>query len=130
METKSHKNVYLKTRELTFFQKLLQVYWINPQSWILDEFKLEDEVLTVKTKKGNFIQSSLSKISTKYSVDNYDRHEFHLKDDNKNKLHFKEIPGMLSDEEWELIISILSPEKSALYKVVSVAKEVKEVFDD
>ena len=69
METKSHKNVYLKTRELTFFQKLLQVYWINPQSWISDEFILEDEVLTVKTKKGNFIQSSLSKISTKYSVD-------------------------------------------------------------
>jgi len=120
------KNVRLKTTELSFFRKLLQMYWVNPKSWILDEFILQDGILTAKTRNGKIIQGSLSEISTKYSVDNYDRHEFYLKDMKGNKLHFKQIPDMLSDEEWELIISILSPEKHILHKVVSSVKVAKE----
>jgi hypothetical protein len=132
MESNIEKNnVYLKTMELTFFKKLLQVYWIScPKSWRLDEFILEDGILTVKIKNGNTIQSHLSKIACKYSVDNYDRYEFFLKDENGKKLHFKEIPWMLSDGDWELIRSVLPLELSTMGKTNNFLKKIKDFIKD
>src|SRR5690554_415102 len=124
MNNELNTNVSLKTVELNFLQKLLQVYWVNPKRWLLDEFILEDGILTVKTKDGKMIKSSLSNITSKYSTDNYGRHEVRLKDENNNKLNFKEIPWMLSDEDWELVLAILSPEKSTTHKVVSVMRKI------
>ena len=120
--------IYLKTEELTSSQKLFQVYWALPESWRLDEFILENEILTIKTKNGNTIQSHLSKITSKYAVDQYGRHEFFIEDENGKKLHFKEIPDMLSDEDWELIKSILPLKLGAIGKINNFARVVYFIF--
>ena len=129
MDTKSNENVNLKTKELSFFQKFLQSYWVSPKRLILDEFMLEDGFLTVKTKNGNTLQAPLSKISSKYFVDRNGRRNVHLKDENGNKLRFQEIPWTLTDEEWELILSILAPKESTFNKIASSVTAVTEFFE-
>lgn len=82
--------------------------------------------MKIRTIKGNLIEAPLEKITAKYSVDNYDRYEIHLKDNFGNKLHFKQIPGMLEDEEWECILSILPLQETKLNKIISVVKKVTD----
>lgn len=100
------KNVSFKTHEPTFFQKLLQVYWFNPKKWLLDEFTIKDGVLTVITKNGNSLSAPVEVVEVGYATDKYDRKEFTLKHNDK-KLSFKEMPGMLADEEWEELLKVL-----------------------
>lgn len=100
------KNVSFKTHEPTFFQKLLQVYWFNPKKWLLDEFTIKDGVLTVATKNGNRLSVPVEVVEVGYATDKYERKQFTLKHDNK-KLSFNEMPGMLSDEEWEELLKVL-----------------------
>lgn len=95
-----------KTHEPTFMKKLLQVYWVNPKSWRLDEFVINDEILTFKTQDGKELTAPITELSIKVQTDKYDRKEVFVKHD-KQKLHFKEIDGMLKDEEWEEIFNIL-----------------------
>lgn len=95
-----------RTHEPTFIQKLLQVYWVNPKSWRLDEFVINDDILTLKTQDGKEITASITELSIRVQTDKYDRKEVYVKHD-KQKLHFKEIDGMLEDEEWEEIFTIL-----------------------
>ena len=118
-EMLANQDVYLKTEELTFFKKLAQMYWLHPKSTRLDEFILENEVLTIKTKSGKIIQSDLSKIISKYTEDK-GNYVFYIQDENGNKLKFNEVPFTLSDEDWELIKSILPLEESKMQKVNKV----------
>ena len=120
MEKVVNEKISMKTKELSFLKKLAQMYWVNPKSWILDEFALEDGLLTVKTRKGNTIQSPMSEIKATYGLDKNGRYEMYLKDGNGKKLHFKEIPWMLSDDEWELIFSTLDPQKSKLFQFTNL----------
>lgn len=121
-EMLANQDVYLKAEQLTFIKKLAQMYWLIPKSRRLDEFVLENGVLTIKTKSGNIIQSCLSKVISKYTKDKNDNSLFYIEDENGKKLRFKEIPFTLSDEDWELIQSILPLEESKMEKVNKVLK--------
>ena len=121
-EMLANQDVYLKAEQLTFLKKLAQMIWLIPKSRRLDEFVLENDVLTIKTKSGNTIQSHLSGVIAKYTVDNNDNSLFYIEDENGQKLRFKEIPFMLSDEDWELVKSILPLEESKMEKVNKVLK--------
>lgn len=132
MENKITQNLNFsyKTKDLNFLQKLMQMYWMNPKSWLLDEFKVSNNTLKVTTRKGNSIEAPLDKITAKYAVDNYDRHEVYLKDSIGNKLHFKEISGMLEDEQWEHILSVLPLQETKLNKIISATKSITNLFKD
>ena len=51
-----------KTHEPTFMKKLLQVYWVNPKSWRLDEFVINDDILTIKTQAGKEITAPITEL--------------------------------------------------------------------
>ena len=114
-----------KTHEPSFLKKLMQVYWVNPKSWLLDEFCINDEVLTIKTLAGKVISAPISELKIRVQTDKYERREVSITHE-KAKLHFKEIDGMLDDEEWEEIFSILNniPDHglTTLSWITSVAK--------
>lgn len=44
-------NLTYETKELSFFQKLLQVYWMNPKSWLLERLTIKDGDIEVVLKK-------------------------------------------------------------------------------
>jgi hypothetical protein len=121
-----------RTHEPTFIQKLLQVYWVNPKSWRLDEFVINDDILTFKTQAGKEITAPITELKIRVQTDKYDRKEVYVKHD-KEKLHFKEIDGMLEDEEWEEIFTILDtvPDTgmTALSWITTVAKIAMRVLE-
>lgn len=67
----------------------------------------------------------ITELKIRVPTDKYDRKEVYVKYD-KEKLHFKEIDGMLEDEEWEEIFTILDtvPDTgmTALSRITTVAK--------
>lgn len=125
MQDQEIKNVNYKTKELSFLEKFLQAYWFNPKSWLLDEFRFENDILFIKCRNGNTMEAPLSEIDASYAVDNYDRHEFYLKHNGK-KLHFKEIPWMLEDDEWEMIKSILKPYLNGIGKLNNSLRKIQK----
>ena len=118
------------THEPTFLQKLAQVYWANPKSWLLKRFQVDGDQIKIETINGNSLSASIDECVFKYQKDQYDRHEIMVKSGNQ-KLHFKEIPYMLSDEEWESIVDFClnrcSAKKSTLGKITSVLLAVKNM---
>ena len=44
------------THNPTFFQKLEQVYWVNPKSWLLKRFKVNGGEIYIETLNGNVEQ--------------------------------------------------------------------------
>ncbi len=122
-------NIALKTQELNFLQKLLQMYWVNPASWLLDEFSLRDGNLVIVRKNGDRFEAPLDSVEATFAVDNYDRREISVQAGEKTT-RFKEIPGMLSEEEWNAIIAALKPSKSALGELTDVMREAQESFED
>ncbi len=127
----SMKKVY-KTKELNVLQKLMQMYWMIPKSWLLDEFVYEEGIVTIKLKNGKVLSAPLAEIQMKKQKDSYDRQEMYLSH-HGNKIHFKEIPYMLTDEEWEELLNILEcagqVKQTVLGTIVKVANEIKEIID-
>lgn len=99
------KKVY-QTRELKWWEKVLQTYWANPKSWLLDAFVIEDDVVTIRVKNGNVISASIEELKIRTQTDAYNRRECYVQHGEK-KLHFKEITYMLTDEEWDELFGIL-----------------------
>lgn len=126
-------NFTYETKELSFFQKLLQVYWANPKSWLLDRLTVKDGDIEVVLKNGKTFKSPLSELKVRKQVDKYDRKEVYLSYQ-KEKIHFKEIPWMLEDEEWKQIFKILDAVKdsdiTALGKITQVFKKVTKTLED
>lgn len=122
-----------ETKELSFFQKLLQVYWANPKSWLLNRFTVKDGNIEVVLKNGNSFKCPLSELKVRKQVDQYDRKEVYLSYQNK-KVHFKEIPGMLTEEEWKQIFKVLDAVKdsdvSVLGKITGVVMKVKKTLEN
>ena len=124
------KNVYFKTHEPSFIQKLMQVYWANPKGWLLDEFKVENGVLVISTMKGNQLVAPIEELSVRIQKDKYERKEVYVRH-GEEKLHFKEIPGMLSDDEWEKLFEVLAtfPDlgRTKADKIVGAAEKILNV---
>ncbi|MBL4650492.1 MAG: hypothetical protein JKY03_12240 [Aureispira sp.] len=109
---------YFKTKELTFWQKLLQVYWFTPKSYLLDEFILDQADLTIIRKNNTVFKAKLSSITTTYFVDDFQRREYTIIDTLGNKTRFKEIPDMLSVEEWVQITILLNASEAKYSKII------------
>ena len=114
-----------KTHEPSTLDKILQLYWANPKSWRLDKFTITDDVLTFSTQNGKRISAPLEELSIKEQTDKYDRREVYVKHGNE-KLHFKEIPGMLEEKEWDAIFEVLKAvPNTTTSKVAWLATAVK-----
>lgn len=126
-------SVFFKTHEPSEYEKTLQMYWMNPKSWLLDEFKLGNGVLSVSTMKGNRLSAPVEELKIRIQTDNYGRKEVYLRHEDE-KLHFKEMPGMLLDEEWEDLFKVLAtfPDKgrTAADKVVGVVGKILNVMKE
>lgn len=111
------------THEPTIAQKLMQVYWFNPKSWLLKRFKVEDGMLTIETLNGKIFTAPVDSCEFTYQEDDYCRHEIYVKAGDK-KIHFKEIPFMLEDEEWDTIVDFCcngkNSKETVMGKLVSV----------
>ena len=109
------------------------MYWMNPQNWLLDELKLENGVLTVSTLKGNRLSAPVLELKIRIQTDNYGRKEVYLKYGDE-KLHFKEMPGMLSEEEWEELFNVISSfpnmGRTAADKAVGVVGKILNVVKE
>ena len=127
------KKVY-QTRELKWWEKVLQTYWANPKSWLLDAFVIEDDVVTIRVKNGNVISASIEELKIRTQTDAYNRRECYVQHGEK-KLHFKEITYMLTDEEWDELFGILQTvpdtgltKAACLMKIAKVVVNAGDMF--
>lgn len=98
-------SIRFKAKNLVLWQKLLQAYWVNPKSWLLDEFSVNDDIVSIKCRNGDLLEASVADLTVKCSADKYMRREFTVFHAGR-KIHFKEIPWMLKEEEWDCIAEI------------------------
>ncbi len=116
-----------KTKELALWQKILQVYWVNPKSWLLDEFTITDDIVTVRVKSGKVISAPIDQIKVKVQRDSYARREVYLSH-NTEKLHFKEIPWMLTEEQWDQVIEIFNVSANSNLAKTAWALSIAEIL--
>lgn len=107
------KKVY-KTITPNWWQKSLQLYWMQNKAKLLDEFIYENGNITVKTLKGKTFSAPLSELKVRRGS-NY----FSLSHQG-NKLSFVKMPYMPSNTEWEEITDILR--NAGNYKQVIISK--------
>lgn len=120
-------NHYLfQTVELNFLEKLMQVYWVNPKSWLLESLEVNSNKIKIIRKSGKIDEISAGDYKASFSKDNYDRREIKLFTTDGRKIHFKEMPGMLSEVEWDTIIEILGASESTFSKVIHSTREIME----
>lgn len=122
------------THNPTFFQKLEQVYWVNPKSCLLKRFKVNGGEIYIETLNGKIFSAPVSECKVRYAKDKYDRYEFIIKS-GEQKIRFREISYMLDDDEWEDIINfcqyhIDDSDVSTLGKITSVMQKIMDTFDD
>lgn len=122
------------THNPTFFQKLEQVYWFNPKSWLLKRFKVNGDKIYIETLNGKIFSASVSECKIRYQKDKYNRYEFII-NSGEEKIHFKEISYMLDDDEWEDIINfckyhIDDSDVTTLGKITSVMQKIINTLDD
>ncbi|MDG4597735.1 MAG: serine/threonine-protein kinase [Candidatus Contendobacter sp.] len=125
-------NMHYKTRELNFFQKFLQAYWFIPSSWLLDEITIANGILKVLRKKGDRFEAPLSDVQAKLDEDGRGRRVITIRC-GKEKIRFIEIPNMLSEGEWNAIISALNPTKKSfiediLFFIYGIVKKWRSIF--
>ena len=112
---------------------MLQMYWFNPKSWLLDELTISDDVIAVKLKNGKEFSSQLTDLKVRFQEDKYDRKEVYITNAQET-IHFKEIPFMLSDDEWERLFDELESFENVgetkLNKINRLLKKSIEVGED
>lgn len=122
-----------KTRNPAWWQKLMEMYWVNPKSWRLDEFILDNNQLTIKVQNGKMISGPIAEMKLRYQIDKFDRMEYFFTFGSQ-KLHFKEINYMLTTEEWQQIREILNRikdrKKTKLGNFTDVLQSVTKVGKD
>lgn len=121
------------THEPSLIQKIMQMYWFNPKSWLLKSLTIDEDQIEIVTMNEKVFSNKFSQTKFKFQSDSYDRYEFYVSDinDKARKIHFKEIPFMLSDDEWEEIKTIFASsdnyKESLLGKVTRAASIATDV---
>lgn len=134
MENTEIQNVKIdiSTHEPTFFQKVMQGYHTMPKSWLLKRFQVDGETIYIELLNGKTFSAQIKECQFKWQQDKYKRYEIYVKNENQ-KIHFKEIAYMCSDDEWNTIISfILNAENSketAASKIFSKVGIVKDIIE-
>lgn len=101
------KAFYCKTHEPSSFQKQRESYGTIDKNLLLDEFKLENRVLSVSTLDGRRLSAPIEELMIRFQTDGSNRREvFVIHGD--NQVSFVEVPGMLPDGEWNGLFEILS----------------------
>lgn len=101
------KAFYCKTHEPSSFQKQRESYGTIDKNLLLDEFKLENGVLSVSTLDGRRLSAPIEELTIRFQTDENNRREaFVIHGD--NQVSFIEVPGMLPDGEWNGLFEILS----------------------
>ena len=97
-------NLHFVTHEPTIFQKILQVYWLQPKAWRLKEFIVNNGNICVSVMNGKELKAPIKDCCFYYDdADKYNRMVITIKCGDK-KIKFVEIPFMLEDEEWAQFI--------------------------
>lgn len=111
-----------RTRDLNWWQKLLQAYWFNPASMLLAEitFSAAGDVV-VRTRSGKVFRCPLADVKATFATDSHGRREVKLVAPSGEKLRFKQIGWMLADEEWDEVFSALQARKSLWGHLTDVA---------
>lgn len=121
---------YYKTKDLNWWQKLFQAYWVMPNSWLLDEFIFDGKKVIIKIRNGKEISANIEDLEANYSVDKYYRREFKIKTKSE-KIRFKEIPYMLKEEQWDEICEILNAEETVFSKLThTISDSVDDISDE
>lgn len=120
------------THEPTFLQKLAQAYWLHSKSWLLKRFKVDGDIVYIETLNGKSISAPIKQCEFKCWKNNAEQQEITIKTGNE-KIHFKEIPFMLSDDEWEVIVDFcLNADKhktSTIEKIAYGMRKIKETIE-
>ena len=120
-----------KTHDPTWFQKIMVVYGFTPKGWRLDEFSTDGKNLTISTRAGNRLTAPIDELSYSYQVNQYDWHEVYIAH-GEERIHFREVPYMLSEEEWEEIFSILdtipNAHEKSISKVIRVLESIRGIL--
>lgn len=98
---------FYKTHDPSSSQKQSEMYGTIDKNWLLDEFKLENGVLAVSTLDGRRLSAPVEELTIRFQTDTSNRREVYITHGD-NQVHFIEIPGMLSNGEWNTLFSILS----------------------
>ena len=121
--------IRFKTQDLKWWQKLLQMYWFNPKSWLLDELVMKKDIVEVKLKNGDRFSCPYTGLKVRFQEDKYGRKEIFLSNTERT-IHFKEIPYMLSDDEWEELFAKLESvddmRETSLNKVSRIIRKIIE----
>lgn len=112
------------THEPSTFTKILQVYWITPKSSRLKHFKVENEAITIECMNGSSLVAQIEDCEFT-CVENEYRHSVEIKHGGQ-KIRFQDIPGMLSDEEWQEIIAFCSSKDKSNHTILKALKKIKE----
>lgn len=119
-----------KTKNLNWWQKLFQAYWVIPNSWLLDEFIFDGKNVVIKIRNGKEISANIEDLEANYSEDKYYRREFKIKTKSE-KIRFKEIPYMLKEEQWDEICEILNAEETVFSKLIhTISDSVDDISDE
>jgi len=112
--------------KLNWWKKVLLVYIIN-RKWVLDEFVLKDGILTVKSKTGKSIKSSIKDVNSTFECkDGKDGLIWiKIKTSDGNSIRFGNYAFTVTDEEWEQIMIILQPKESLMSKVGGIINRFK-----
>ena len=97
-------NLHFVTHEPTVFQKILQLYWLQPKAWRLKEFKVSNGNIYISVMNGKELKAPIKDCRFYYDdADKYNRMGITVRYGDK-KIKFFEIPFMLNDDEWAQII--------------------------
>ena len=122
----------ISTHEPTFFQKVMQCYHTMPKSWLLKRFRVDGGTIHIETLNDKIFSAQIKECQFRWQQDKYKRYEIWVKKENQ-KIHFKEIAYMCSDDEWNTIINFcLNAENSketAASKIFSKVEVVKDILE-
>lgn len=134
MENTENQNmkIDISTHEPTFFQKVMQCYHTMPKSWLLKKFQVDGENIYIETLNGKTFSAQIKECKFRWQQDNYKRYEIFVKNENQ-KIHFKEIAYMCSDDEWNTIVNFCKntedSKETAASKIFGVISFIKDIFD-
>jgi len=116
------ENVHIKVPELSWWKKIGVMYAITKRC-ILDEFIVEDGILTVKCKNGKLIKSPIEDIKPKIQKGR-DNTFITIKTASGDSIRFGDYAWTVTDEDWEQIIEILQAKETKSSKILGVVGEV------
>ena len=121
-------SIFIKTHLPCYLEKELNNVAHRKRKRFLDEFKLENGVLSISTLSGDRIAGPADEMTIR--LQSINEHRVYVSHGGK-KLLFIVVPGMLSDNEWNLLFEVIhglpDVDGTLLEKIFTYSTEKKEV---